>query len=152
MATVFQSPRDLLGKEGLQLGVSEWIVIDQARINGFADVTEDHQWIHVDAERAKAGPFGATVAHGYLTASLAAWFLPRVLDLRGFTMGVNVGLDRLRFISPVKAGARLRAAGEIIKVEEIKGAIQSVVRLTVEIEGESSPACVMDTISRYYLE
>lgn len=152
MATVFNSPRELLGKEGLQLGVSDWIVIDQARINGFADVTEDHQWIHVDAVRAKAGPFGATVAHGYLTASLAAWFLPRVLDLRGFSMGVNVGLDRLRFISPVKVGARLRAAGEIIKVEEIKGAIQSVVRLTVEIDGEPSPACVMDTISRYYME
>lgn len=152
MATLFNSPRELLGKEGLGLGVSDWIRIDQARINGFAEVTEDRQWIHVDETRAKQGPFGATIAHGYLTSSLAAWFLPQLLDLRGFTMGVNVGLDRLRFIAPVKVGAKLRARGEILKVEEIKGAIQSVVRLTVEIEGEDKPACIMDTVSRYYME
>ena len=148
----FASPRDLLGKEGLQLGQSDWIQIDQDRIDGFAKVTEDRQWIHVDPERSKTGPFGATIAHGYLTSSLAAWFLPQLLEMSGFTMGVNVGLDRLRFIAPVRVGSRLRAAGEVIKVEEIKGAIQSVVRLTVEIDGEDKPACIMDTVSRYYME
>lgn len=148
----FDSPRDLAGKEGTQLGKTGWIQINQDRIDGFAKVTEDHQWIHVDPERSKSGPFGATIAHGYLTASLAAWFLPQLLETSGFTMGVNVGLDRLRFIAPVRVGSKLRASGEVIKVEEIKGAIQSVVRLTVEIEGEDKPACIMDTVSRYYME
>ncbi|MDX2274579.1 MAG: MaoC family dehydratase [Hyphomonadaceae bacterium] len=148
----FDSPRDLLGKEGLHLGKTGWLQIDQERIDGFAKVTEDHQWIHVDPERSKTGPFGATIAHGYLTASLAAWFLPQLLEMSGFSMGVNVGLDRLRFIAPVRVGSKLRASGEVIKVEEIKGAIQSVVRLTVEIEGEDKPACIMDTVSRYYME
>jgi acyl dehydratase len=152
MAMTFNSPRELLGKEGAKLGVTDWITIDQKRVDGFAEVTEDRQWIHVDVERSKTGPFGATIAHGYLTASLAAHFLPQLLHLSGFSMGVNVGVDKLRFLAPVKVGSRLRAAGEIVSVEEIKGAIQSVVRLTVEIEGESKPACVMDTISRYYME
>lgn len=152
MAVAFNSPRELLGKEGTKLGVSDWITIDQNRVNGFAEVTEDRQWIHVDVERSKTGPFGATIAHGYLTASLAAHFLPQLLHLTGFSMGVNVGVDKLRFLAPVRVGSRLRGAGEIVSVEEIKGAIQSVVHLTVEIEGENKPACVMDTISRYYLE
>jgi acyl dehydratase len=151
MAMAFSSPRELLGKEGTKLGVTDWIRIDQKRIDGFAEVTEDRQWIHVDVERSKSGPFGATIAHGYLTASLAAHFLPQLLHLTGFSMGVNVGVDKLRFLAPVKVGSRLRAAGEIVSVEEIKSAIQSVVRLTVEIEGEDKPACVMDTISRYYM-
>ncbi len=152
MAMTFTSPRQLLGKEGAKLGVTDWIRIDQQRVDGFAEVTEDRQWIHVDVERSKSGPFGATIAHGYLTASLAAHFLPQLLHLSGFSMGVNVGVDKLRFLAPVKVGSRLRAAGEVVSVEEIKGAIQSVVRLTVEIEGEDKPACVMDTISRYYPE
>jgi len=152
MAMAFNSPRELLGKEGTKLGVTDWITIDQKRVDGFAEVTEDRQWIHVDVERSKNGPFGTTIAHGYLTASLAAHFLPQLLHLTGFSMGVNVGVDKLRFLAPVKVGARLRAAGEIVSVEEIKGAIQSVTRLTVEIEGEDKPACVMDTISRYYPE
>ena len=152
MPMTFDSPRALLGHEGAKLGVTDWITIDQKRIDGFAEVTEDRQWIHVDAARAAGGPFGATIAHGYLTASLAAHFLPQLLHLGGFSMGVNVGVDKLRFLAPVRVGSRLRAAGEIVSVEEIKGAIQSVVRLTVEIEGEEKPACVMDTVSRYYME
>ena len=151
MTTIFASPRDLLGKEGTDLGVSEWLTIDQDRINTFADVTGDHQWIHVDPERAKDSPFGTTIAHGYLTLSLVNYFLPQILDVRGFSSGLNVGADNLRFLAPVPVGSRIRGRGEIIKVEEVKhGAIQSTVRITVEIEGKDKPACVVDTISRVF--
>lgn len=152
MPHVFDRPQDLTGAEGTQLGPTEWLAIDQARVDGFAEVTEDRQWIHVDVERAKAGPFGGTIAHGYLTMSLVNHFLPQLIEVRGFTHAVNVGADRLRFLNPVRVGARIRGRGEIVGVEEIKGAVQSVVRVTVEIEGEDKPACVVDTISRYYPE
>jgi acyl dehydratase len=152
MTKVYASPRDLIGQEGTKLGPSEWLLIEQDRVNGFAQVTGDHQWIHVDVERAKAGPFGGTIAHGYLTMSLVNHFLPELIEVRGFTHAVNVGTDRLRFLAPVKVGSRIRGVGEIVSVEEIKGAIQSVVRVTVEIEGGDKPACVVDTISRYYPE
>lgn len=152
MAKIYESPRDLIGQEGTKLGPTDWLAIDQTRVNGFADVTGDHQWIHVDVERAKDGPFGGTIAHGYLTMSLVNFFLPDLIEVRGFTHAVNVGADRLRFLSPVKVGSRIRGVGEIVGVEEIKGAIQSVVRVTVEIEGSDKPACVVDTISRYFPE
>lgn len=151
-AVVFASPRDLLGQEGRQFGPTGWLVIEQDRIDGFAEVTGDHQWIHVDPERAKAGPFGGTIAHGYLTLSLANHFLPQLVDVRGFAHGVNVGADRLRFLAPVPVGSRIRGVGELVKVEEVKGAIQSTLRITIEIEGGDKPACVVDTISRYFLE
>jgi acyl dehydratase len=147
---VFETPGALAGQEGTQLGPTEWLLIDQDRVNGFADVTGDHQWIHVDVARAKDGPFGGTIAHGYLTMSLVNFFLPQLIEVRGFTHAVNVGADRLRFLAPVKVGSRIRGVGEIVTVEEIKGAIQSVVRVTVEIEGSDKPACVVDTISRYF--
>ena len=152
MAKIYQSPRDLIGQEGTQLGPTDWLAIEQDRVNGFAEVTGDHQWIHVDVERAKAGPFGGTIAHGYLTMSLVNFFLPDLIEVRGFSHAVNVGADRLRFLSPVKVGSRIRGVGEIVSVEEVKGAIQSVVRVTVEIEGSDRPACVVDTISRYFPE
>jgi acyl dehydratase len=152
MAKIYQSPRDLIGQEGTQLGPTDWLAIEQDRVNGFADVTGDHQWIHVDVERAKAGPFGGTIAHGYLTMSLVNFFLPDLIEVRGFSHAVNVGADRLRFLSPVKVGSRIRGVGQIVSVEEVKGAIQSVVRVTVEIEGSDKPACVVDTISRYFPE
>ena len=152
MAKVYASPRDLIGQEGTQLGATDWLLIDQDRVNGFAEVTGDHQWIHVDVERAKHGPFGGTIAHGYLTMSLVNLFLPDLIEVRGFSHAVNVGADRLRFLSPVKVGSRIRGSGEIVSAEEIKGAIQSVVRVTVEIEGSDKPACVVDTISRYFPE
>ena len=101
MATVFETPRDLLGKEGQTLDTSAWLTIDQARIDAFADVTGDKQWIHVDPVRAKSGPFGATVAHGYLTVSLIGTLLPEIIEVRNFSMGVNVGVDALRFLAPV---------------------------------------------------
>lgn len=150
MATVFESPRDLLGKEGTDLGVSDWIEIDQKRIDAFADATDDHQWIHVDPERAKQGPFGSTIAHGYLTMSLVNRFLPEIVQVHGISMGVNYGSDKLRFPAPVPVGSRIRGRAELVKAEEVKGgAIQSTVRVTVEIEGSDRPACVVDTISRY---
>lgn len=152
MTKVFESPSNLMGSEGTQLGSTDWLRIDQDRVNGFADVTGDHQWIHVDVERARDGPFGGTIAHGYMTMSLVNFFLPQLIEVRGIAHAVNVGADRLRFLSPVKVGSRIRGAGEIVKVEEIKGAIQSVVRVTIEIEGSEKPACVVDTISRYFPE
>lgn len=152
MTKVYESPRDLIGQEGTTLSPTEWLVIEQDRVTGFAEVTGDHQWIHVDVDRAKAGPFGGTIAHGYLTMSLVNFFLPDLIEVRGFTHAVNVGADRLRFLAPVKVGSRIRGVGEIVGVEEIKGAIQSVVRVTVEIEGNDKPACVVDTISRYFPE
>ena len=149
---VFEGLDQVEAAVGQHIGYSEWMEITQERVDAFADATGDHQWIHVDPARAAEGPYGTTIAHGYLTASLASWFLPQIMDMRGFSMGVNIGLDRLRFITPVKAGSRLRAEGELIKVEEIKGAIQATIRLTVEIEGEDKPAAVMDTVGRYYSE
>jgi acyl dehydratase len=150
MATIFNHPSELKGSVGKQLGVSEWLEIDQARIDTFADATGDHQWIHVDPERAKDGAFGSTIAHGYLTLSLVNKFLPEIIDVRGISMGVNYGSDRLRFPAPVPVGARIRGSAELIKVEDVKGnAVQSTVRVTVEIEGSDRPACIIDTISRY---
>jgi len=151
-ALVFETPGALIGGEGTKLGPTDWLTIEQARVDQFADATGDHQWIHVDPVRAAEGPFGATIAHGYLTMSLVNYFLPQMIDVRGVSMGVNVGADRLRFLNPVRVGSRVRGTGEIVGVEEVKGAIQNVVRITVEIEGETKPACVIDTISRYYPE
>jgi acyl dehydratase len=151
-AKLFPTPHALIGAEGAALGPTDWLLIDQDRVNGFATVTGDSQWIHVDPARASDGPFGGTIAHGYLTLSLVNYFLPDLIEVRGFTHAVNVGADRLRFLAPVKVGARIRGVGEIVSVEEIKGAIQAVVRVTVEIEGGDKPACVVDTISRYFPE
>ena len=147
---IFASPAGLLDAVGAELGPTEWITVTQEMIDLFARATGDDQWIHVDVERARSGPFGGTIAHGYLTMSLANRFLPQMLDVQGAAMGVNVGSDRLRFLAPVPACARLRGRGEILAVEEIKGAIQSTVRVTIELEGSDKPACTIDTISRYY--
>ena len=157
MPVVFEKPADLIGKGGAILPPTEWLTIDQDRVNGFAEVTGDDQWIHVDVDRAKDGPFGGTIAHGYLTLSLVNYFLPQLIEVRGFAHAVNVGADRLRFLSPVKVGSRIRGSGEVISAEEVKGGIQSVVRVTIEIEGQDGqptdrPACVLDTISRYFPE
>ncbi len=150
MPTVFESPRDLAKAVGQQLGHSDWLEITQDRIDKFAEATGDHQWIHVDPERAKQGPFGATIAHGYLTQALVNLFLPQIVEVRGISMGVNYGADRLRFPAPVPVGSRLRGRAELLEVEEIKGTVQAKIRVSVEIEGSDRPACVVDTISRYY--
>ena len=153
MPTVFEKPSELLGAVGKQLGHSEWLEITQDRIDKFADATGDHQWIHVDPERAKDGPFGKCIAHGYLTQSLVNMFLPQIVDVRGITMGVNYGADKLRFPAPVPVGSRIRGGGELIDASETKdGGVQATIRVTVEIEGGDRPGCVIDTISRYYPE
>jgi acyl dehydratase len=152
MATVFESPAELRKAVGKHLGYSDWLEITQERIDRFAEATGDRQWIHVDPERARRGPFGATIAHGYLTLSLVSYFLPRILEVRGISMGVNYGADRLRFPAPVRVGSRIRAGGELVEVEEVRGGVQAKIRVTVEIEGSERPACVVDTISRYYSE
>jgi acyl dehydratase len=150
MPTVFATPRDLLGAVGKPLGASDWLEIRQERIDGFADATGDHQWIHVDLERAKSGPFGKTIAHGYLTLSLVNCFLPQIVEVRGISMGVNYGCDKVRFPAPVPVGSRVRGVGQLVAAEEVKGgAVQATVRVIVEIEGGEKPACVVDTISRF---
>lgn len=151
MAINVKTASELLDMVGTDLGTTEWVELTQDRINLFADATGDHQWIHVDVERAKAeSPFGGTVAHGYLTLSLASLFLPQLLVVEQISMGVNVGLDRVRFPSPVPAGSRLRARGELMSAEEVKGAIQTVIRITMEVKDAEKPACVADTVSRFF--
>lgn len=151
MPTVFETPAELSKAVGRTLGESAWLEVTQERVNLFADATDDHQWIHVDPARAKAGPFGAPIAHGYLTLSLVSRFLPEIVEVRGIAMGVNYGVDKVRFPSPVKVGSRIRGRGELVEAEPQKdGSIQAKIRVTVEIEGQPKPACVAETISRYY--
>ena len=141
-----------MGAEGTVLDPSGWMEMTQKRVNLFADATDDHQWIHIDPEQAAEGPFGATIAHGFLTLALAAKFLPELIDVQNIAMGVNYGCDKVRFPSAVKIGSRIRGIGKIMKVEEIKGAYQVTYRITIEIEGQARPACVADKIARYYPE
>jgi len=151
VATVFQTPAELSSAIGKHLGYSAWLEVTQDRIQLFADATDDQQWIHTDPARAAQGPFGAPIAHGYLTLSLVNRFLPEVVEVRGISMGVNYGADRIRFPAPVKVGSRIRGGAELIEVENTKdGGVQAKIRVTVEIEGSERPACVVDTISRYY--
>ena len=148
--SVFENPFELEKAVGRSLGESDWLEIDQKRIDLFAEATGDHQWIHVDPERAKEGPFGTTIAHGYLTQSLVNHFLPQIVEVRGISMGVNYGADRVRFPAPVPVGSRVRGGGELLEVERVKGgAVQAKIRVTVEIEGGERPGCVIDTISRF---
>lgn len=150
MTTVFDSADAILAAVGRPLGESQWVTITQERINQFADATDDHQWIHVDAVRAKEGPFGACIAHGYLTLSLASRFLPEIVDVK-MKMGVNYGCDKVRFPAPVPVGSRIRGKGELVAAERTRdGGVQATIRVTVEIENGAKPACIADTISRYY--
>ena len=150
MSQVFDNPGALLEAVGTTLGPTDWLVIEQHRIDQFAEATGDHQWIHVDPERAREGPFGATIAHGYLTLSLANYFLPQLMEVHNVSMGVNYGCEKVRFPAPVTVQSRVRGSGEIVSAEEMKGGVQVVVRVTVEIEGSDRPACVVDTISRFF--
>jgi len=144
------TPAGLLDHIGAELEPTEWVTIEQDRIDEFADATGDHQWIHVDPVRAAAGPFGAPIAHGYLTLSLANLFLPDLLTVDQFSMGVNVGLEKVRFPTPVPVGSRIRGRGLIVSATEAGEGVQVVVRITVELEGSERPACVVDTVSRFF--
>ena len=142
--------QDLKDQVGVYLGATEWMVIDQPRIDQFADATDDHQWIHVDSEKAATGPFGATIAHGYLTLALVNKFLPDLITVTGTSMGVNYGCEKVRFPAAVMVGSEIRGRGEVVMVEAVSGGCQIVVRVTIEIKGSDRPACVVDTISRFY--
>ena len=135
---------------GSDLGTSEWIEVTQERIDTFADATGDHQWIHVDPERAKDGPFGAPIAHGYLTLSLFIPLFTELLDVQGVTTKVNYGLNKVRFPSPVKVGSRIRLAGRLTEVEDVPGGVQITVDGAIAIEGGSKPAAVLQSLSRFY--
>jgi len=140
--------RTLLGSN---LGSSEWVSVDQARIDQFAAVTGDHQWIHVDTERAAAGPFGTTVAHGFLTLSLVPVMVGMAFKVSEVRMSVNYGLNRARFTAPVPAGSRLRGHFKLVSLESIRGGTQVVVEATIEREGHSKPVCVAELVARHFI-
>jgi acyl dehydratase len=142
---------DLAALVGQPLGSSDWVHIDQERINRFAEATGDHQWIHVDIERARAGPFGAPIAHGFLTLSLLPMLFESGFAVADVKMGVNYGMNRVRFINPVKVGSRLRAHFKLLSYEPLEGGAQLTVEATIEIEGQAKPACVAESVSRRYL-
>ncbi|MGW3955041.1 MaoC family dehydratase [Streptomyces sp. NPDC004752] len=148
---IFTSPDELKTAVGEQLGYTDWLEVDQRRIDLFADATGDHQWIHVDPEKAAAGPFGTTIAHGYLTLSLLPLFGPQLLRIDGVRMGVNYGTNKVRFPAPVPVGSRLRATARISDVEDVTDGVQLTVAFTVEREGGDKPVCVAESVSRYYL-
>ncbi|WP_326574644.1 MaoC family dehydratase [Streptomyces sp. NBC_00487] len=135
---------------GSDLGTSEWIEVTQERINTFADATGDHQWIHVDPEKAAEGPFGAPIAHGYLTLSLFIPLFTELLDVEGVSTKVNYGLNKVRFPSPVKVGSKIRLVGRLASVEDVPGGVQITVDGTIEIEGAPKPAAVLQSLSRFY--
>ncbi|MBD0841372.1 MaoC family dehydratase [Streptomyces sp. TRM68416] len=135
---------------GTDLGTSEWIEVTQERIDTFADATGDHQWIHVDPQRAAEGPFGAPIAHGYLTLSLFIPLFTELLDVQGVTTKVNYGLNKVRFPSPVKVGSRIRLSGRLAEVEDVPGGVQITVDGTIEIEGGAKPVAVLQSLSRFY--
>jgi acyl dehydratase len=142
----FTSYDELAGAVGEDLGTTEWLEVTQERVNAFADATGDHQWIHVDVERAEAGPFGGTVAHGYLTLSLIPQFTPQLFAVEAPGAMLNYGLNKVRFPNPVKVGSRIRATAQIAEVSDVPAGKQLVTRYTVEIEGETKPACVAETV------
>jgi acyl dehydratase len=146
--TVFNGIDEVRAAVGTHLGYADWLEITQDRVNLFADATGDHQWIHVDPERAAEGPFGGPIAHGYLTLSLSNYFLPQVVEVRGVSVGVNYGTGKVRFPSPVPVGAKVRAGVELTAVE-IAGGVQTTMVITIDVEGRDKPACVIESLSRF---
>jgi acyl dehydratase len=148
---VFESLDELGKAVGEQLGYSDWHTVTQEQINAFADATGDHQWIHIDPEAAAKGPFGTTIAHGFLTLSLIPMLAVQVSRVNGIRMGVNYGLNKVRFPAPVPVGSKLRAGVKIMSFEEIPGGAQAVNEVTIEREGGEKPCCVAETVVRYYV-
>src|SRR6476659_10813506 len=141
---------ELTSAAGQELGTSDWLEIDQERVNQFANATGDHQWIHVDVERAAAGPFGGTIAHGYLTLALIPMLGTQVFRLETPCAKLNYGVNKVRFPAPVPVGSRIRAHFELLEVSEVEGGVQVVTKGTVEREGEEKPVCVAEMVSRQY--
>ncbi len=150
MTTTIDGIDGLKAAVGQHLGYSDYVEITQEQVNLFADATGDHQWIHVDVERAKAGPFGAPIAHGYLTLSLSPALLPQILRVTGVAMGVNYGTNKVRFPSPVPVGSKLRLGASLLSVEDVAGGAQIAMELTFEVEGAPKPSCVAEVLFRYY--
>jgi acyl dehydratase len=151
MTTTVSEPRDLLGLIGTDLGTSSWLELPQSDINLFADATHDHQWIHVDVERAKTGPFGGPIAHGYLTLSLFIPLWSQILVIDRLGLAVNYGLNKVRFPAPVPAGSRLRLHATLADAQEVAdGGVQATVDAIMQIEGSSKPACIAQMVHRYY--
>ena len=148
--TLVNHPQDLMTMTGTKLGPTPSMQVTQKRIDQFAEATGDHQWIHVDPVRAAEGPFGKTIAHGYLTLSLANCFLPELIRVDNVSMGVNYGTEKIRFPAPVPVDSLIAAEGEIIAVEENKGGYKATIRVTITAEGNDRPACIVDTISIFY--
>jgi acyl dehydratase len=151
VTTVATGIEELKALAGSDLGATAWREITQGRVDTFADATDDHQWIHVDAERARTGPFGTTIAHGYLTLSLIIPLFGELLEIRGTSMSVNYGLDKVRFPSPVPVGGRIRLRGTVDSVDEVGGnGVQMVLTFQIEVEGSAKPACVAQALFRHY--
>ncbi len=151
MTTVINGKDDLKAKVGEHLGYSEWFEVTQQRINDFADATGDHQWIHINEEMAKAGPFGTTIAHGYLTLSLVPMLLSKVMIVDGVKMGVNYGTNKVRLPAPVPSGSKIRLGATIVGVEDLpNGATQNLVDVTIETEGATKPSLVSQLVFLYY--
>jgi acyl dehydratase len=152
VTTIVKNVAELEALVGTHLGYSEWLEISQHRVKTFADATDDHQWIHLDAERAATGPFGTTIAHGYLTLSLLVPLWHDILQFEGLRLGVNYGLNKVRFPSPVPVGSRIRAGGTLVSVETVAdGSFQVVVDFIVEREGGEKPCCIAQGIFRFYV-
>ena len=145
----FSGLDELVAAQGSQLGPTEWLEVTQDRVNVFADATDDHQWIHVDPERAANGPFGGTIAHGLLTLSLLPHFTHQLYTVNNIAMAINYGYNKVRFITPVKVGAKIRARAEITKVDQLDGSVQATMTTTVEIDGSEKPAAVAESIVRF---
>jgi acyl dehydratase len=148
--TVVNGLEELKKLAGSDLGVSEWIEVTQEQVNTFADATGDHQWIHVDVEKAKTGPFGGPIAHGYLTLSLFPVLFSQLLDVEGVTTKVNYGVNKVRFPAPVPVGSRLRLSAKLASVEDVAGGVQIVVDGVMEVEGGKKPVAVVQSVSRFY--
>jgi len=148
---LFKNPEELKKMVGQEVGVSDWHQVTQEAINLFADATLDHQWIHVDPERAKReSPFGGPIAHGYYTLSLAPYLLGDIMDVREKKMGVNYGLNKLRFTAPVPIPSKVRLRATLAQIEDIKGGVQATFNLSFEVEGKEKPSCIAEAIYRYY--
>ncbi|SES30844.1 MaoC family dehydratase [Lentzea albida] len=151
MTTTVNGIAELRALAGRDLGHTDWLQVDQDRVDTFASATDDHQWIHVDPERAAAGPFGGTIAHGYLTLALLIPLMTELLEVSGVRMSLNYGLDKVRFPAPVPVGAKIRLRGTVASVEDVPGdGVQLTVDFTVEIEGSAKPACVARAVYRHY--